>query len=122
MDDVKIILSFMWVAVMLCFLLGDVLRIFAGDFKPGEIEGKPVSHKVYFGMAVLMVIPIVMVVLSIILDFPVNSWINIIVAIFFFGFNLIGMKGYKAYDIFLLIVSFVFNGLTVWYALTRLLL
>jgi hypothetical protein len=112
----------MWVAVMLCFLLGDVLRIFAGDFKPGEIEGKPVSHKVYFGMAVLMVIPIVMVVLSIILDFPVNSWINIIVAIFFFGFNLIGMKGYKSYDIFLLIVSFVFNGLTVWYALTRLLL
>ena len=122
MDDVKIILSFIWVALMLCYFLGDVMRIFAGDFKPGEIEGKPVSHKVYFGMAVLMVIPIVMVVLSIILDFPVNSWINIIVAIFFFGFNLIGMKGYKAYDIFLLIVSFVFNGLTVWYALTRLLL
>lgn len=120
MDDVKIILSFIWVAVMLCFLLGDVMRIFAGDFKSGEVEGKPVSPKMYLGMAIIMVIPIVMVVLSIILDFPVNGWVNIIVAIFFFVFNLIGIKGYKAYDIFLLIVSFVFNGLTVWYALTRL--
>jgi len=94
------------------------MRIFAGDFKSGEIGGKPMSQKVYFGMTIIMVIPIIMVVLSLILDYPMNSWVNIIVAIFFFGFNLIGMKGYKSYDIFLLIVSFVFNGLTVWYAFT----
>jgi len=37
MEDVKIILAFIWVATMLCFLLGDVLRIYAGDFKSGEI-------------------------------------------------------------------------------------
>jgi len=122
MEDVKIILSFIWVAVMLCFLLGDVLRIFAGDFTPGEVEGKPLTQKMVFGMAIIMVIPIVMVVLSLILDFPMNSWVNIIVAIFFFGFNLIGMKGMKAYDKFLLIVSLGFNVLTVWYAWTRLLL
>jgi hypothetical protein len=59
-----------------------------------------------------------MVVLSLILDSPVNSWVNIIVAIFFFGFNLIGMKGMKAYDKFLIIVSLGFNVLTVWYAFT----
>jgi hypothetical protein len=121
MEDVKIILAFIWVATMLIYLLGDVLRIFAGDFKPGEVEGKPVSHKMYFGMAIIMVIPIVMVALSIILEFPVNGWANIIVAIFFFGFNLIGIKGYKAYDIFLLIVSFMFNVLIIWYASVRLL-
>ena len=118
MDDVKIILSFIWVALMLCYFLGDVMRIFAGDFKPGEIGGKPMSQKVYFGMSIIMVIPIVMVVLSLILDFPVNSWVNIIVAIFFFGFNLIGMKGMKIYDKFLIIVSLGFNVLTVWYAFT----
>ncbi|MFX1406112.1 MAG: DUF6326 family protein [Promethearchaeota archaeon] len=118
----KIILAFIWVATMLIYLLGDVLRIFAGDFKPGEVEGKPVSHKMYFGMAIIMVIPIVMVVLSIILEFPVNGWVNIIVAISFFGFNLIGIKGYKAYDIFLLIVSFMFNVLIIWYASARLLI
>ncbi len=118
MIDVKITLSFIWVALMLCYFLGDVMRIFAGDFKAGEIEGKPVSQKVYFGMTVIMVIPIVMVVLSLILDYPINSWVNIIVAIFFFGFNLIGMKGMKAYDKFLIIVSLGFNILTVWYAWT----
>ena len=119
MDDVKIILSFIWVAVMLCFLLGDVMRIFAGDFKSGEVEGKLVSPKMYLGMAIIMVIPIVMIVLSLILDHPVNSWVNIIVAIFWIVFNLAGIKGYKAYDKFLLIVSMVFNVLTVWFAWTQ---
>ena len=119
MDDVRITLSFIWVALMLCFLLGDVMRIFAGDFEPGKLEGKPMSQKVYLGLSIMMVIPILMVVLSLILDYPMNSWVNIIVAIFFFGFNLIGMKGMKAYDKFLIIVSLGFNVLTVWYAWTQ---
>ena len=119
MEDVKIILSIIWVACMLTYLLGDVLRIFAGDFTPGEIEGKPMTQKMWFGMAIIMVIPIVMVVLSLILDYPVNNWVNIIVAIFFIVFNLAGMKGFKAPDKFLLIVSMGFNVLIVWYAWSR---
>ena len=118
MVDVKIILSFLWVATMLCYLLGDVMRIFAGDFKPGEMDGKPVTSKVWLGASIIMVIPIVMVFLSLILDGPINSWVNIIVAIFFIIFNLIGIKGYKSYDIFLIVVSFGFNILTIWYAWT----
>lgn len=43
MDKVQIILTGMWVALMLSYLLGDVLRIFAGDFKAGEIEGTKVG-------------------------------------------------------------------------------
>lgn len=118
MVDVKIILSFLWVASMLCYLLGDVMRIFAGDFKSGEIGGKPATQKVWLGAAIIMVIPIIMVILSLILDNPINSWVNIVVAIFFIVFNLIGIKGYKGYDIFLIIVSFGFNVLTIWYAWT----
>jgi len=118
MEDVKIILSFIWVAVMLTYLLGDVTRIFAGDFTPGEIEGKPMTQKMLFGIAIIMVIPIVMVVLTLILDHPINSWVNIIVAIFWIVFNLAGMKGYKAYDKFLLVVSMAFNVLTIWFAWT----
>ncbi len=37
MEDVKITLSGLWIALMLTYLLGDVLRIFSGDFKAGEI-------------------------------------------------------------------------------------
>ncbi|MHA2400357.1 MAG: DUF6326 family protein, partial [Promethearchaeota archaeon] len=98
MVDIKIILAFTWVAAMLIYLLGDVMRIFAGDFTPGEVDGKPMGQKVWFGMAAIMVIPIVMVFLSLILDNPINGWVNLIIAIIFLIFNLVGIKGYKAYD------------------------
>jgi hypothetical protein len=39
MADVRIILSGLWVAVMLTYLLGDVGRLFAGGMVPGEIGG-----------------------------------------------------------------------------------
>jgi hypothetical protein len=64
MEDVQIILSGLWVALMLTYLLGDVLRMFAGDFKAGEMEGKKMSQKMLLGMAMLMLIPIVMLLLS----------------------------------------------------------
>ena len=117
--DVQIILSGLWVALMLSYLLGDVLRIFAGDFKAGQMEGKKMSQKMLLGMAVLMLVPIVMVFLSLALANPVNQWVNIVAAIFLFGFNLIGLPTYpSAYDKFLIVVGLVFNGLTIWYAWT----
>ena len=39
MVDTRITLSGLWVALMLTYLLGNVLRIFAGDFVAGEIGG-----------------------------------------------------------------------------------
>jgi hypothetical protein len=117
MEAVRIHLSGLWVALMLTYLLGDVLRIFSGDFKAGEIGGKLVTQAMWLGIAILMVIPVVMVFLSLILEYPANRWANIIIAIFFFGFNLLGLPTYpSAYDKFLIIVGLVFNALTVWYA------
>ena len=117
MVDVKIILSALWVALMLTYLLGDVLRIFSGDFKAGEIGGMQITQELWLGIAILMVIPIVMVFLSLTLKYPVNRWANIIVAIVFFGFNLIGLPTYpSAYDKFLIVVGLLFNVLTVWYS------
>lgn len=116
-EAVTIRLSALWVALMLTYLLGDVLRIFSGDFKAGEIGGKRVTQAQWLGIAVLMVIPVVMVVLSLTLDHPVNRWANIIVAIVFFAFNLIGLPTYpSAYDKFLIVVGLAFNALTVWLA------
>ncbi len=116
MQDVQIILSGLWVALMLTYLLGDVMRIFAGDFTPGEIEGKKMTQKMLFGMAILMLLPIVMVFLSLTLTYPVNRWTNIIVAIGLLGINLAGLSGYSSNDKFLFIVGFSFNVLTIWYA------
>ncbi|MCJ7701721.1 MAG: DUF6326 family protein [Anaerolineales bacterium] len=117
METLKIKLSALWVALMLTYLLGDVLRIFSGDFNAGEIGDMQISQGMYLGMAILMVIPVVMVFLSLTLPYKANRWANIIFAIFFFGFNLIGLPTYpSAYDQFLILVGLGFNVLTVWYA------
>src|SRR5467141_1299337 len=117
MEDVQIKLAGLWAAVMLTYLLGDVLRIYSGDFKPGEIAGVQATQAVYLGIAALMVIPALMVFFSLALSNPVDRWANIILAIVFIGFNLIGLPTYpSAYDRFLIIVSLVLNALTVWYA------
>ncbi len=117
MVETRIILSGLWVALMLTYLLGDVLRIFAGDFKAGEMMGAQGTQAMFFAAALLMLIPIVMVVLSLTLKYPAIRWVTIIAAIVLFGFNLVGLPTYPgAYDKFLIVVGLVFNGLTVWYA------
>ncbi len=118
MVDVRIILSGLWAALMLTYLLGDVLRIFAGDFEPGKLAGgfQP-TQVMWLGIAVLLLIPIVMVVLTLTLKYPAIRWATIVAAVLLFGFNLIGLPGYPgAYDKFLIIVGLVFNALTVLYA------
>ena len=117
MVDTRIILSGFWVALMLTYLLGDVLRIFSGDFKGGEVMGMQATQAIWFGAAILMLIPIVMVVLTLTLKYPAIRWVSIVATIILFGFNLIGLPTYpSAYDKFLIIVGLVFNALTVWYA------
>lgn len=115
-EDAKIILAFIWVALMLVFLLGDVLRIFAGAFTPGEIDGEKFTQTMWFTMSIMMLTPIIMIILSLVLESPVNNWVNIIVALFWIVLNLGSIKGYKAPDQFLLIVSMGLNILTIVYA------
>ena len=117
MENVEITLSIMWIAVMLTYLLGDVIRIFAGDVTLGEIEGVKFTQGMALGIAGLMVTPILMVVLSLVLPYSVNRWMNMIVAVVWALFNLAGLPTYKGhYDKFLLIVSILFNGVIVWMA------
>jgi hypothetical protein len=117
MADVRIILSGLWVALMLTYLLGDVLRIFSGDFKAGEMMGMQATQLMFLGAAILMLIPIVMVVLSLTLKYPTIRWVTFIAAIILFLFNLVGLPTYpSAYDKFLIVVGLAFNVLTVWYA------
>jgi len=115
--DTRIVLSGIWVALMLTYLLGDVLRIFAGDFEPGKLAGGvQATPGMWLGIAVIMLVPIVMVVFTLILPYPAVRWINIIVAILLVVFNVFGLPYPGAYDNFLIVVSFVFNALTIWCA------
>lgn len=117
MDKVQLILMVLWIVLMLTYLLGDVLRIFAGDFVPGEIQGKKISQKVWLGISMMMVLPIVMTFLTLTLEYSLNRGLNVAVAGFFFVFNLFGLPTYQAwYDRFLIVVGLVFNVLTIVYA------
>ncbi len=112
MLDTRIILSGLWGALMLTYLLGDVLRICSGDF--AKMQTIQFTQGMWLGIAVLMLIPILMVVLSLVLPQPINRWATLIVAVFFFLFNLVGLPTYpSAYDKFLIGVGLVFNVVTV---------
>lgn len=119
MDEMRIRLSMFWVALMLTYLLGDVLRIFAEEFRNKEMQDmkEKTRQKLYLGIAVFMSLPILMVVLSMTLDNPLNRWLNIIMSTVFFLFNLFGLPTYKsAYDRFLIVAGLVINVVTAWQA------
>lgn len=116
MESVRIILSGLWVALMLTYLLGDVLRIFAGDFEAGEIDGQEATQWMWVLAAAMMLVPIVMVVLSLTLAYPAIRWVSIAAAIALVLFNAVGLPYDGLYDNLLIGVGFVFNGLIVWYA------
>ena len=114
--DTQIRISALWIALMLTYLLGDVMRIFSGDFVAGEVDGMQVSQGLYLGLAALMLIPIVMLFLTLILKHKANRRVNIALAVFLFVFNLIGLPTYPSlYDQFLIVVGLLINVLTVWY-------
>ena len=114
--DTKIVLSATWVVVVLIYLYGDVLRICSGDLAKSMAD-KNFNQSVWLGIAVLMLTPILMVFLTLVLPQPASRWANIIVAAFFFLFNLVGLPTYPSlYDKFLLAVSMGFNVVTIWYA------
>jgi hypothetical protein len=114
MPDVPIRLGALWIALMLTYLLGDVLRIFAGDFRPGEIGGVRGSPAMWVGAALIMLIPIVMLVVSVTFDGQVARWAHVGTAVALFGFNLIGLPTYPGlYDKLLIGVGLGWNALTV---------
>ena len=93
MVDVKIILSGLWVAAMFSWVYGDLLRIYSGNYEAGkDITNKVMSmDTLWMISAITMIIPAIMVYLSLTLNYPVNRWANIIVGIFYTGYNLMGL-------------------------------
>lgn len=116
--DVRIVLAGLWTALMLVFLLGDVLRIFAGDYVAGELAGRPATQGMWLLTAAIMLTPIIMLVLSLVLPYPAIKWVCIVAGALWILFNVVGLPYKGAYDNFLIGVSFIICSLIVWYAWT----
>jgi hypothetical protein len=117
MENTRPTLSALWIALMLTYLLGDVLRIFSGDFESGAVGTIQVSQGMFLGMAVLFTLPILMVFLTLTLPQDINRWANIGLSALFFFINAIGLPTYPSlYDQFLIVVGLILNVMTIWYA------
>lgn len=119
MVETRLILAGLWIALMLTYLLGDVLRIFAGDFVPGRLaKGVQATPLMWLLIAIVMLIPIVMIVLTLTVDASIVRWLTILAAGFLVVFNLAGLPYPGAYDNVLIIFSLGLSALTIWYAWT----
>lgn len=121
MEDVRIKLSALWAGRMLTGLQGDVLRFMEPGMMQqlgaGGAEGMQVTDQLLLVAGAVMLVPIFLVFLSLTLPYRVCRWANIVCAIFFFGFDLVGLPTYSsASGVLLIAAGLVFNLLTVWYA------
>ncbi len=92
-----------------------------GKIIAGESE-VTVTNELLLVMAIIMVIPIFMSVLSLTLKYKANRWANLSLGIFFVGFDFIFwmltlfLWHSPAYEIFMGFVYLVFPVLIIWYA------
>ena len=118
MDPTRIVLAGCWIALMLVYLLGDVLRIFAGDHVPGELDGRPATSWMWTVAALIMLVPIAMIVASLLVPASPLRWATIVIAAALVVFNLVGLPYPGFYDNLLIGVSFLLNALIIWQAWT----
>lgn len=99
--DRKTLLSTLWIVIMINMLAADILSLFI----PGATEelartsastGTPIPQ-LMLGGAIMMEISIVMIVLSRVLKYGVNRWINIIVSIITIVYVVGGGAAYPHY-------------------------
>ena len=117
--DTKVLLSTLWIVVMINMLKADILSLFI----PGALDelaktsastGTPIPQ-LMLGGAIMMEISIVMIVLSRVLKYGVNRWVNIIVSIITIVFVVGGGVSYPHY-IFIAAVEVLCLLSIIWFA------
>jgi len=117
--DTKVVLSSLWIVVMINMLKADILSLFI----PGSMDevaraaastGATVPQ-VMLGAAVIGQLAIAMIILSRVLKYGINRWVNILVAIVIIAYIWVGMVSYPHY-IFIASVETLCLLLIVWFA------
>ena len=121
MKNRKVLLSTLWVVVMFNMLFADILSfITPGVLEEmmtgyaGEIE---VTQGLLLIFALLLEIPIIMILLSRILNYQANRWANMIASVITILFVVGGGSAYLHY-FFFASVEVVCMLLIIWYAWT----
>ena len=117
--DRKVLLSTLWIVVMINMLKADILSLYI----PGSLDevartaGETPITQLMLGGAIIMEISIIMIILSRILKYRANRWVNIITSIITIAFVVGGGASYPHY-IFIATVEVVCLLLIIWNAWT----
>lgn len=116
MDARRVQLVVCWVALMLIYLLGDVLRLYEKGGDAALIDGKPMTQTHLMLAALLMLIPILLALGTAFLPKGWAKWSGIIGSLILFIINVFGIAGYTGlFDRVLIGLSLVLNVFTaVW--------
>jgi hypothetical protein len=117
LKDTKVLLSTLWIVVMINMLKADILSLYI----PGVMEemaefagGTPIPQ-LMLGGAIMMEISIVMIILSRVLKYGINRWVNIIVSVITIVFVVGGGSAYPHY-LFIAAVEVICLLLIIWFA------
>jgi len=127
LEDWKIRIAVLWFVIAHGMLVFAALGIYEPDYIEGviagEVQGGPITPELILELAVVLLIPLVMAVLSLTLRDSINRWINIIAGAVFAVLvladpimYLTGQSAYSAYVTLIGIVEFVASALIVWFA------
>jgi hypothetical protein len=115
----KTLLSTLWVVVMINMLKADILSLYI----PGSAEevartaastGAPIPQ-LMLGGAIMMEISIAMIILSRVLKYGINRWVNIIVSLITMAFVVGGGVSYPHY-LFIATVEVICLLMIIWFA------
>ena len=127
MEDWKIRIAVLWFVIAHGMLVFAALAIYEPSYIEGiiagEVQGGPITPEMNLELAIVLLIPLVMAVLSLTLRDSINRWINIIAGAVFAVLVLADpimylteQSAYAAYVTLIGIVEFVASALIVWFA------
>ena len=117
LKDTKILLSTLWIVVMINMLKADILSLYIPGImeEMAEFAGGTPIPQLMLGGAIMMEISIVMIILSRVLKYGINRWVNIIVSVITIVFVVGGGSTYPHY-LFIATVEVVCLLLIIWFA------
>ena len=120
---VRLKISALWIAILFLFAYGDIFGFFQEgqivEVIAGEVSGIEITETFLFAVSVYIAIASVMVFLSLVLQWRVNRWTNIVLPILYIVSIAVSAIGESsAYFIFLSLTESVLLLLIIWYAWT----
>ncbi len=117
--DAKALLSTLWIVVVINMLKADILSLFI----PGALDevaktsvstGTPIPQ-LMLGAAIMGNLAIAMIILSRVLNYGINRWVNIVVSIITIAYIWVGMASFPHY-LFIAVVETLCLLLIIWFA------